>query len=280
MEINWFPGHMARSTREIESSLKACDCVVYVLDSRAVRSCFNPKFDGMINAPIVYLLNKCDTVERTVTDAWVKTLTNGKNTAIATNGTDAGCRKKLIAAIKNACRETLERQKRRGLNAHARAVVVGVPNTGKSTVINTLCGKARLDTGNRAGVTRSVVWARVDETLDVLDTPGTLYPKISDRRVGENLAIIGSIKDEVLDKTELALALIERLNGIDVNILQTRYGRAVEACDGLETIALSRGFKIRGGQPDTERAAAIILDDYRKCRLGKIALEKCEDYEG
>lgn len=279
MEINWFPGHMAKSTREIEASVKSCDCVVYVLDSRAVKSCFNPKFDGMITVPIVYLLNKCDTVEKDVTDGWAKRLTVGKNYAVATNGADAGCRKRLIAAIKRACGETLERQKRRGLNAHVRAVVVGVPNTGKSTVINTLCGKARLNTGNRAGVTKSTLWARVDETLDVLDTPGTLYPKISDRRIGENLAIIGSIKDEVIDKTELALALIERLNGIDELILTARYGRAVDVSGGLETVAEARGLKIRGGEPDTDRAAALILDDFRKGRMGKIALERSDDNE-
>lgn len=274
MDINWFPGHMAKSTREIENNLKVSDCVVYVLDSRAVRSCFNPNFDRMINVPIVYLLNKCDTVEYGVIENWCKKLSSGNNIAIATNGADAGCRKKIIAAIKRACDEKLERQRKRGLNAHVRAMVVGVPNTGKSTMINTLCGKARLNTGNKAGVTRRSVWSRVDETLDVLDTPGTLYPKITEKKVGENLAIIGSVKDEVIDKTELSLALIERLNDIDAQILINRFGRSIEQLNGLETIAEVRGLKIRGGEPDFERAAALLIDDFRKGRLGKIALER------
>lgn len=274
MDINWFPGHMAKSMRDIESNLKACDCVLYVLDSRAVRSCFNPSFDALINIPIVYVLNKTDTVEASVTAGWLEKLDRNGNIAVAVEGTSSACRKRLLAAVKKGCAATVERQKRRGINEHARAMVLGVPNTGKSTLINSLCGKARLVTGNRAGVTRSVGWARVDGTLDLLDTPGTLYPKITDRRVGENLAIIGSVKDEVIDTAELAVALVSRLNELDAGILVARYGEAVEASAyGLEYIAKKRGFKARGGEYDIDRAAAAIIDDYRKCRLGKIALE-------
>ncbi len=274
MDINWFPGHMAKSTREIESSLKAADCVVYVLDSRAVRSCFNPNFDRMITVPIVYLLNKTDTVEPDIITEWVNKLTADNNIAVAVEGTSSGCRKKVLNGIRRACSAVLERQRKRGINEHIRAVVLGVPNTGKSTVINSLCGKARLVTGDRAGVTRAARWARVDETLDILDTPGTLYPKITDRTVGENLAIIGSIRDEVLDAEELAIALIDRLNGIDTNILTERYSKPIDAENGLNEIALLRGFKLRGGEVDTERAATALIDDFRKGRLGKIALER------
>lgn len=273
MEINWFPGHMAKSAREIESNLKAADCVVYVLDSRAVKSCFNPTFDRMISLPTVYVINKIDTVTKEVADGWVKALSTDGNIAVAVEGTGSACRKKLLAAIKSACADTLAKQRKRGINEHVRAVVLGVPNTGKSTVINSLCGKARLVTGDRAGVTRAAKWARVDETLDVLDTAGTLYPKITDRRVGENLAIIGSIKDEVLDVTELACALISRLNDIDERILSARFGRSILPQTGLEEIAAARGYRIRGGEYDTDRAAAALIDDFRKGRLGKIALE-------
>lgn len=273
MDINWFPGHMAKSTREIEANLKTADCAVYVLDSRAVLSCFNPAFDGMINIPILYVLNKCDTVTAECVDGWIAKLSDKNRIAIALEGNSASCKKKLLPAIKRACSQVLERQRNRGLNEHIKAVVIGVPNTGKSTIINSLCGKARLTTGDRAGVTRTAVWARVDSTLDVLDTPGTLYPKIIDRRVGENLAIIGSIKDEVLDSTELAVALIDRLNNINGSILVGRYGKEIDVTDGLDKIAMSRGFRIRGGELDIDRAAAAIIDDYRKGRLGKIALE-------
>lgn len=264
---------MAKSAREIESNLKAADCVVYVLDSRAVKSCFNPTFDRMISLSTVYVINKIDTVTKEVADGWVKALSTDGNIAVAVEGTGSACRKKLLAAIKSACADTLAKQRKRGINEHVRAVVLGVPNTGKSTVINSLCGKARLVTGDRAGVTRAAKWARVDETLDVLDTAGTLYPKITDRRVGENLAIIGSIKDEVLDVTELACALISRLNDIDERILSARFGRSISPQTGLEEIAAARGYRIRGGEYDTDRAAAALIDDFRKGRLGKIALE-------
>lgn len=274
MDINWFPGHMAKSTRDIESSLKVADCVLYVLDSRAVRSCFNPAFDRMIALPTVYVLNKTDTVDIACVNGWVNKLSERDGAVVVPiEGTSAGCKKRLLTAVKSAGAARLEKQRQRGLNSHLRAVVIGVPNTGKSTLINSLCGKARLDTGDRAGVTRSSKWARVDATLDVLDTPGTLYPKITDRKIGENLAIIGSIRDEVLDVSELAVALISRLNDIDTDILQRRYGKEVDENTGLETIAASRGFRLRGGALDTERAAAALIDDYRKQRLGKIALE-------
>lgn len=277
MEINWFPGHMAKSTREIESNLKVADCVLYVLDCRAVRSCFNPAFDAMINVPIVYVLNKSDTVSPETAEGWIKRLSEKNNIAVAVDGTDSVCRKKLLAAIGKVCSDTIEKQRRRGINTHIRAVVVGVPNTGKSTLINSLCGRSRLTTGNRAGVTRTSQWARVDSTLDVLDTPGTLYPKITDRKIGENLALIGSIKDEVLDVSELAAALINRLNGIDKSILNKRYGTEISAENGLTAIAVSRGFKARGGEWDTERAAFALVDDFRKGRLGKIGLEQAYD---
>lgn len=273
MDINWFPGHMAKSTREIESSLKYADCALYVLDARAVFSCFNPAFDAMVGLPTVYVINKSDAVNPSTVKGWLDWFSRENKCAVAVEGTNSSCKGRLLNAIEKSCKSRIQKQLDRGLNKHIGAVVIGVPNTGKSTIINTLCGKARLVTGNRAGVTRSSLWARVNPSLDVLDTPGTLYPKITDRRVGENLAIIGSIKDEVVDITELANALIDRLNSIDRAILSSRYGLEV-GVDGLSTIAKMRGFKARGGELDTPRAAATVIDDYRKGRLGKIALEE------
>lgn len=274
MEINWFPGHMAKSTREIENDLAVCDCVVYVLDCRAVRSCFNPQFDRMIHKPIVYVLNKSDMVEASCVKAWTERLSSGENIAIATVGTGSGCRKTVLRAIDRVCAAKLERQRARGLNPYLKAMVIGVPNTGKSTIVNSLCGKVKADTGDRAGVTRTAKWVRVDGKLDVLDTPGTLYPKITDRRIGENLAVIGSIRDEVLDPEEKALALVARLNEIDPAILEARFGQALDEESALETVARKRGYKLRGGEDDTERAAIALVDDFRKGRLGKIALER------
>ena len=270
MEINWFPGHMAKSMREIENNLAVADCVLYVLDARAVRSCFNPVFDKMLKIPVVYVINKSDTVSETVVKDWLEKLPQ----SVAVEGTNSSaCKKRVLAAIKRVCAEVTEKQRKRGLNEHIRAVVLGVPNTGKSTVINSLCGKSSLVTGDKAGVTRSARWARVDQKLDILDTPGTLYPKITDRRVGENLAIIGSIRDEVLDVCELAEALISRLDDIDPSILESRYGKLPDGCGRLESVSRRRGFLQRGGVLDTERAASALIDDFRKGRLGKIALE-------
>lgn len=277
MDINWFPGHMAKSTRDIENNLKIADCVLYVLDCRAVRSCINPAFNAMINVPVVYVLNKADTVPKEVVGEWTLALTDDTHCVVSTDGTSPSSRSVLLGAIKSMCADTLARQKKRGLNSHIRAIVVGVPNTGKSTLINNLCKKSKLVTGDRAGVTRTAAWTRVDEKLDVLDTPGTLYPKIADRTVGENLAIIGSIKDEVLDAAELAVALIDRLNSIDTEILRKRYVEDIAPSDGIERIALLRGCKVRGGEPDVERAAKLLIDDFRKGRLGKIALERAHN---
>ena len=281
MDINWFPGHMNKSMRDIENNLAVSNCAVYVLDARAVLSCFNPSFDAKIDIPIVYVLNKADTVQADVVNGWLKRLSVGKNAVIATDGADVSTRKKLIAAVKSVCSEAIAKQKRRGLNEHLRAIVLGVPNTGKSTIINTLCGKAWLNTGDRAGVTRTATWCRVDNTLDVLDTPGTLYPKISDRKAGENLAIIGSIKDEVVDTTELACALVSRLRTVAPEAVNARYGFDMNLIDDdysvLEAIAKKRAFKLRGGELDCERAAVALIEDFRKCRLGKIALERADD---
>lgn len=277
MQINWFPGHMAKSTREITQNLEVCDCVVYVLDSRAVRSCFNPDFDAVINVPILYVLNKADMAPQAAVKAWTAALASNDCGIVAVGAINAVSRNSLLAAVKEAAKARLEKQKNRGLNAHIRAMVIGVPNTGKSTLINLLCKNSALETGNKAGVTRNARWARVDGMLDLLDTPGTLYPKIHNRTVAENLAIIGSIKDELIDFCEIAIALIERLNKLQPDVLCDRYNCIETGMDGLEQIAKNRGYKARGGVFDTERAAHALIDDFRKGRLGKIALEYPHD---
>lgn len=277
MQINWFPGHMAKSTREIKQNLEVCDCVVYVLDSRAVRSCFNPDFDAVINVPVLYVLNKADMVPPSAVKAWTAALAANDCGIVAVGAINSASRSALLAAVKEAAKARLEKQKNRGLNAHIRAMVIGVPNTGKSTLINLLCKSSALETGNKAGVTRNARWARVDGMLDLLDTPGTLYPKIHDRTVAENLAIVGSIKDELIDFCEIAIALISRLNKLLPEVLYDRYKCTETGMDGLEQIAQSRGYKARGGVYDTERAAHALIDDFRKGRLGKIALEYPHD---
>ena len=173
-----------------------------------------------------------------------------------------------------ACATKIDRLKNRGVTAVIRAMVIGVPNSGKSTLINNLCGKAKTITGNRAGVTRGQQWVKIAPTLEVLDTPGTLYPKLDNREIALNLAFIGSIRDEVLDIHGLAIELIKRLSGSGA--LERRYGTTLsdDPVESLRKIAVARGFLVKGGDADTERAAYAVIDDFRKGRMGKIILEK------
>jgi ribosome biogenesis GTPase A len=277
MEINWYPGHMTKSMRMIEEQVKLVDAIVYVLDSRAPMSCINPQFDKFIGAkPTVYLLNKADLCEKTDVDAWKTRLKGENKTAIAVDSTSSGSSAAVVTAIKQLCADKINKLKGKGVNATVRAMILGVPNTGKSTLCNNLCGKAKAITGNRAGVTRGKQWVRVSDYVEVLDTPGTLYPKLSDNEVAKKLAYIGSIKDEVVDSYELAIEFIKDIVALYPDALKNRYG--ISDTDSprqcLEEIAKRRGFIVKGGEADAERAAVAVIDDFRKGRLGKLTLEK------
>lgn len=275
MIINWFPGHMATSQRLIKQYLPVCDAIVYVLDSRSPYACLNPDLNRLCgNKPIVYVLNKADISPVSQISGWVDKLTSENSTAIPLIGTDKKSASKVVAAIIKSCQKKIEKYKARSLNADLRAMVIGVPNTGKSTIINSLAPRAKLVTGNRAGVTRGVSWVRAGKNLEVLDTPGTLYPKLNDQRKALHLAFIGSIRDEVLDKTELAKELAKELNSIDENILISRYGQEGDYINSpLQTVAFRRGLLLKGGEPDIDHAAIALIDDFRKCRLGKLCLD-------
>lgn len=267
---------MNRSLREMEEKIKLVDAVIYVLDARAPFSCINPAFGKLIaDRPVIYTLNKADTVSESDLAPWIDRLSAGNAKAVRTNSTASGAAKIIADKLFTLCAEKIERKKARGIKAVIRAMVIGVPNSGKSTLINNLCGKSKTVTGNRAGVTRAQQWVKITPYLEVLDTPGTLYPKLDDMNVALNLAFIGSIKDEVVDTYELALELVKKLYS-EGDALQKRYGAELcgDAVKDLSAIALKRGLLIKGGQPDTERAAAAVIDDFRKGRMGKIMLEK------
>lgn len=278
--IQWYPGHMTKSMRMIEENLKLVDAVVYVLDARAPFSCMNPNFAPLIaRLPVVYALNKAELGDSSRVKQWVAKLTEGNRAALALTGTASKSAAPLVSMITRLCGEKLARYRRKGVRTTVKAMVLGVPNTGKSTLINTLCGSAKTTTGNRPGVTRGKQWVRVHDFLEVLDTPGTLYPKLSDQRIARRLAFLGSIRDEVVDTRQLAAELVDELNAIDEKLIQTRYGLH-EAADGdatIRAVAARRGYLLRGGETDDDRAATAVLDDFRKGRIGAVTFDTTDE---
>lgn len=279
-EINWYPGHMVKSLRTIGETMGLIDVAVYVLDARAPRSCINPDFRRYIEKlPTVYVLNKADLADRNMTERWKKVLSSNGNIALSADSTVSGASGAILSAITSLCSGVIERKAARGVRAAIRAMVLGVPNTGKSTLINNLIGKGKAVTGNKAGVTRGKQWFRVSDRVELMDTPGTLYPKLSDPVTARHLAYIGSIKDEVVDGYELAVDLFGELKTLAPAGLSARYGfdpTPLSGDEGLEAVAASRAFLLKGGAPDVERAAAALIDDFRKGRLGKITLDGAE----
>lgn len=280
MQINWYPGHMTKSIRMMEENIKLVDAVIYVLDARAPKSCMNPNFDKFIEKlPVVFVLNKADLASEQSVAKWKKKLTGPNREAVSVNSTVSKTSASVVALLKKLCAGKINKFAQKGVKATVRVMIMGVPNTGKSTLTNNLCGKAKAITGNKAGVTRGKQWVKVSDTIEVMDTPGTLYPKLSDQTVAKHLAYMGSIKDEVVDGEELAMALLEELSTRFPFALKNRYG--IENPDTpsalLEQIARKRGFILKGNVIDIERASDAILDDFRKGRMGKITLEEADD---
>lgn len=280
MQINWYPGHMTKSIRMMEENIKLVDAVIYVLDARAPKSCMNPNFDKFIEKlPVVFVLNKADLASEQSVAKWKKKLTGPNREAVSVNSTVSKTSASVVALLKKLCAGKINKFAQKGVKATVRVMIMGVPNTGKSTLTNNLCGKAKAITGNKAGVTRGKQWVKVSDTIEVMDTPGTLYPKLFDQTVAKHLAYMGSIKDEVVDGEELAMALLEELSTRFPFALKNRYG--IENPDTpsalLEQIARKRGFILKGNVPDIERASDAILDDFRKGRMGKITLEEADD---
>lgn len=278
--INWYPGHMTKSIRMIEENIRLIDALVYVLDARAPKSCINPDFSRYIEKlPVVYVLNKSDLADEKQTAAWRKKLSGARSEALSIDSTVSKSSASVLSAIKNLTGDKIEKFAARGIKTTVKVMVLGVPNTGKSTLINNLIGKAKAITGNKAGVTRGKQWFRVNEYTEVLDTPGTLYPKLSNQTVARHLAYLGSIKDEVVDALELSMELLRELAEIKPSAVEMRYGFVpLESGEkNLEKVAISRSFLLKGGIPDTERASAAVIDDFRKGRLGRITLDEVEE---
>lgn len=277
MHYQWYPGHMTKAKRMMQENIKLIDLVIELVDARIPLSSRNPDIDELgKNKARLVLLNKSDLANEKANEEWQKFFEEKGFFVVKINSKSGNGIKNVNAVIQDACKEKIERDRKRGiLNRPVRAMVVGIPNVGKSTFINTFAGKACTKTGNKPGVTKGKQWIRLNKGVELLDTPGILWPRFEDQMVGLRLALIGSIKEELLNVSDLALELIQFLNQYYKNILSERYEIA-ESEDPLEVLGLiaeKRSCKLKGDQLDLNKAAGIILDDFKSGKLGKITLE-------
>ncbi len=283
MNVQWYPGHMTKAKRMMEEDIRLVDLVIEILDARVPLSSRNPDIDqlGRQKARLI-LLNKADLAEERINSAWEEYFKEKGYYVVKVNAKNGAGVKVVHKVIAEACKEKIERDRKRGiLNRPVRAMVVGIPNVGKSTFINTFAGKACTKTGNKPGVTKGKQWIRLNKSVELLDTPGILWPKFDDQEIGIRLAFIGSIKEEVLNITELAIKLIHYLQKNYQGVLKERYQADEEQEVGkvLEDIAKNRACLLKGGEYDIEKAAALLMDDFRNGRLGRITLEVPENIE-
>lgn len=280
--FNWYPGHMTKAKRMMQEDIKFNDIVIELIDARIPMSSRNPDIDDLAkNKYRLILLNKSDLADERVTVKWVEFFEKQGIKVIKLDSRQRSGMKSVNNAILEVCKEKIERDRKRGIiNRPVRAMIVGIPNVGKSTFINSFAGKACAKTGNKPGVTKGKQWIRLNKTVELLDTPGILWPKFDNEKIANDLAFIGSINDQILNLTELSLKFIEFVKNDYAGIFTSRYD-IEEKDDGvtmLGDIAIARGCLKKGGEPDYDKAAALIFDDFRSGKLGKITIEKPEDY--
>ncbi len=275
--IQWYPGHMTKAKRMMQEDIKLIDIVIEILDARVPYSSKNPDIDQLANNKFrMILLNKIDLADSKITSLWenyykdkgyfVYSLDSRKNSGM----------KSITDMIMEACKEKIERDRKRGiLNRPIRAMIVGIPNVGKSTFINSYSKKACTKVGNKPGVTKGKQWIRIGKNVELLDTPGILWPKFEDQEIGKRLAYIGSINDEIIDKIELAYNFIEFLQNNYCNVISERYNidKELSKFEILSNIAMNRKCLLKGNEPDLSKAANILFEDYRSGKLGNISLE-------
>ncbi|SFH50616.1 ribosome biogenesis GTPase A [Tindallia magadiensis] len=278
MRINWYPGHMKKTKELLQDQLGLVDIVVEILDARIPSSSQNPQILKIIsNKKSLILLNKSDLADEAVTVEWLNSFRKQNKTAIAVNSIDNKTASKVMLQLQHLYQEKAEQFRKRGRNPRpVRVMIVGVPNVGKSTLINLLAGKKRAQTGDKPGITKGKQWIKIHSTIELLDTPGILWPKFEDELVGIRLAQTGAIKDEILDIEELGLKLLEDILLLYPQFIRNRYGDLVnkEPIDVMKEIALNRGCILRGSEIDFLRVANILLDEFRSGKLGRMTLEK------
>ena len=277
MHFQWYPGHMTKARRMMQENIKLIDLIIELVDARVPLSSRNPDIDELgKNKARLILLNKADLAEDRRNDEWMEYFKKQGYSVVKVNSKKGGGIKSIQSVIQEACKEKIERDRRRGIkNRPIRAMVVGIPNVGKSTFINTFAGRACAKTGNKPGVTKGKQWIRLNKGVELLDTPGILWPKFEDQQVGIRLACVGSIKDDILNMEELALWLIDYLRENYKGILAERYqiteeGTSVEV---LEAIARARGCLKKQEELDYAKASLILFDDFRSGKMGRITLE-------
>jgi ribosome biogenesis GTPase A len=280
LNIQWFPGHMAKTRRLLTENLKLVDVAIELLDARIPVSSRNPEIDNILaNKPRIICLNKADLADESISQEWAEYFASNKMQVLfidSINGTGVN---ELKSALRDSMKDRIERDKKRGrIFRPIRTMLVGIPNVGKSALINKLAGRASAVTGDRPGVTRGKQWIKINEGIDLLDTPGILWPKFEDQEVALNLAFTGAIKDDIIDKIEVAAALMSTLSKLYPENLINRFKLdSLENKNGgeiLEEAGRNRGCIISGGRIDYERIAAIVLDEFRGGRIGRITLEK------
>ncbi|MCL2847106.1 MAG: ribosome biogenesis GTPase YlqF [Firmicutes bacterium] len=277
LRIQWFPGHMVTALRMISEELKLCDVIIYMLDGRCPRSCFNPKFDDVIaRKPTLFVLNKSDlapwdTLKTFLASDAYKDIVRSKGPTVNTttlDSTKSGSTKFALEATRKLLKTRIDAAREKGITKTIRAIVIGVTNCGKSTFINNLSSKAKALAGDKPGVTRTKQWVNAMDNFWILDTPGTLWPAFDNPQVAKNLAYVGSIKDDILDIVALSKSLLVDLDKLEPGCVMRRYG-AVE----FDAICRKRGYILRGGNLDYERAAKAILTEFRAGRIGRFNLD-------
>ncbi|WP_317367142.1 ribosome biogenesis GTPase YlqF [uncultured Tyzzerella sp.] len=284
MNIQWYPGHMTKTRRMMQENISLVDIVIELLDARIPYSSKNPEIDELAkNKHRIVILNKVDLADDKKTNLWIKYFEERNCKVILVNSITGKGLKDITEVAKELMKEKVERLKQRGrLFVPTRAMIVGIPNVGKSTLINKFVGKSLAKTGDKPGVTRGKQWIKIKKDFELLDTPGILWPKFEDQKVGLKLAFTGAVNDDILDTYTLALNLIDYLRQIYPNSLKERYKIDFNDEDKsekiLENIGIARSFKTKGGEIDLQRAAYILIDEFRGCRLGKITLEEPYDF--
>lgn len=278
MKINWFPGHMKKTLDELKNKIKLVDCVIYVLDARAPVSCLNPEIDEIVeNKPVLYVLSKSDLASASLTKKFIDKMKQDNKNVVALNLSNNNSKTILIDEMTNMLSKKLQKNEQKQLSPVYKFMIIGVPNTGKSTLVNMLSPIKKAVTGDKAGVTKQLQWVKIANNFALLDTPGSLWPNIHNQEIALKLAFIGSIKDDVLDMTELGFELVKFLVRNNLDLMQKRFpGVDFFVDDNIyyEEIGKKRGAIIKGGEVDYDRLGKLVINDYRTGKIGQITLDK------